>query len=206
MSKSTPKFPAFHRAVKAQEEAATLLNEVRDLESKLAGLKMDPDLSATEAARAFVRKEDTLKSSLREARLALSHSDPDASPLWRNAVSEMRHTAVAGIEAELEALQARCGAAAAALLAPIMAVGREAPAASNSALVSEVNSLVREFRQTCSEAVNGGAEGIAARVTALHDLIEAVPARIKALLAMATAYEEAADAVKARFAKLPVPA
>jgi hypothetical protein len=198
MSKSTPKFPAYVHAVKAQEEAAKLVGEVRSLEGQLADLKMDSDLSPTEAARAFVRKEDDLKLALRQARLALSHADPDTSPHWRSAVSEMRTSAAPGIEADLQELEARCATVASRLLAPIIAAGREETAAANSTLVAAASGLTAEFRQVFFDAVNGSGEGIAARATALHDLIEAIPARIKDIEALADSYDAVSVAVQAR--------
>ena len=190
-----PRFPAFVRALHTQDQASELKSQVHDMEGRLAGLRMNPDLAPTDAARDFVKAEDALKASLRQARLALSHADPDTSPLWRNAVSEMRHTAVAGIEAELQALNDRSEAAALRLLSPIVTAPFQVAAVVHSSLVARVNALTAEFRDIFSRAVNGSTEDIAAHATALHNLIEAIPARIKELQSMASAYEQAADAI-----------
>jgi hypothetical protein len=172
MSKTTPKFPAFVRALQTQEQASELNNQVRDLEGRLASLRMNPDLAPTDAARDFVAKEDGIKSSLREARLALAHADPDASPQWQAAISEMR-PAVGEADTALSALLEKAKDAATQALTPL--VPNAAAAASQSKVVLAASAILSEFRSVFFAAVNSRPDNIGTNAVALHEALQRVP-------------------------------
>ena len=188
MSSKSSKFPAFARAVESHTEGAQLRREIAELELSLKGLALNPQLPPREAARDFVERETKLNADLRERRLALAVADPDTSPLWRAAASEMRPEAERIDDALLSLVQ-KAKATAADLLSTV--ARNPEFMAEHSTLVMDANALLSEFRHVFFVAINTRDEGIAGEVTALHTAIEETPTKIKAIESLLSKYQKA---------------